>query len=82
MKIFLFSFKMAIKTAGPAQKIRVGRVSENRLFSALKQSCNEVLVHYFAFAQVYYFSFYFYFIFFYFFFRSWLNRCVISSINK
>ena len=29
MKIFLFSFKMAIKTAGSAQKIRVGRVSGN-----------------------------------------------------
>ena len=29
MKIFLLSFKMAIKTAGSAQKIRVGRVSGN-----------------------------------------------------
>ena len=29
MKIFLFSFKMAIKTAGSAQNIRVGRVSGN-----------------------------------------------------
>ena len=29
MKILLFSFKMAIKTAGSAQKIRVGRVSGN-----------------------------------------------------
>ena len=29
MKIFLFSFKMAIKFAGSAQKIRVDRVSGN-----------------------------------------------------
>ena len=29
MKIVLFSFKMAINTAGSAQKIRVGRVSGN-----------------------------------------------------
>ena len=29
MQIFLFSFKMAIKTVGSAQKIRVGRVSGN-----------------------------------------------------
>ena len=29
MKIFLFSFKMAIKTAGSAQKIRVGEVGGN-----------------------------------------------------
>ena len=32
MEIFLFSFKMAIKTAGSAQKIRVGRVAERQLF--------------------------------------------------
>ena len=36
MKIFLFSFKMTIKTAGSAKKIRVGRVSRNTaIFSAL-----------------------------------------------
>ena len=29
MKVFLFSFKMAIKPAGSAQNIRVGRVSGN-----------------------------------------------------
>ena len=32
MKMFLFSFKMAIKTAGSAQKISVGRVSGNTAF--------------------------------------------------
>ena len=32
MRIFLFSFKMAIKTAGSAQKIRVGRDSRNTAF--------------------------------------------------
>ena len=29
MKIFLFYFEMAIKTTGPAQKYRDGRVSGN-----------------------------------------------------
>ena len=32
MKIFVFSFKMAIKTAGSAQIIRVGQVSGNTAF--------------------------------------------------
>ena len=45
MKIFLFAFKIAIKTAGSAQKkIRVGRVSGNTgIFSALYTDINKKL---------------------------------------
>ena len=40
MKIFLFSFKMAIKTAGSAHKIMVGRVSGNTAIFRLYLSKN------------------------------------------